>query len=84
MIILIMIKYRALVLLFTLASIFLIRSEAVEVANSINDFSIDGTQGENGWVSGYRNYSQDGGEDDYDPETDFIAFDQGEHLPGSS
>ena len=48
-------KHRALILLFTLVSVFLIRSEAVEIANSINDFSIDGTQGENGWISGYRN-----------------------------
>ena len=75
-------KYRNIFLLLAIVSTFLIRSEAVEVANSINDFSLDGTQGENGWVSGYRNYSQDGGQDNYDPETDFIAFDQGEHWRG--
>ena len=53
-----------------------------EVANSINDFSLDGTQGENGWVSGYRNYTQDGGGDDYDPNEDFIAFDANDHWRG--
>ncbi len=73
------INYIILHLIFIGYSSFL---NAEEIANSINDFSFDGTQGENGWVSGYRNYSQDGGGDDYDPNQDFIAFDQNEHWRG--
>ena len=73
------INYIILHLIFIGSSSFL---NAEEIANSINDFSFDGTQGENGWVSGYRNYSQDGGGDDYDPNQDFIAFDQNEHWRG--
>ena len=73
------INYITLYLIFVGYSGFL---NAEEIANSINDFSFDGTQGENGWVSGYRNYSQDGGGDDYDPNQDFIAFDQNEHWRG--
>ena len=68
-------KYRSLFLLFTLVPVLMIRTEAVEVANSLIDFSVVWTQGENGWVSGYRNYSQDGGGDDYNATDDFIAFD---------
>ena len=78
----IMMKYRTLILLFTLAPVFLIRSEAVEIANSINDFTTDGIQDSNGWVSGYRNYSQDGGGDDYNATDDFIAFDKDSHWRG--
>ncbi|HIL54256.1 MAG TPA: hypothetical protein EYG40_04385, partial [Verrucomicrobia bacterium] len=77
-----MMKYRTLILLFTLAPVFLIKSEAVEIANSINDFTTDGTQDSNGWVSGYRNYSQDGGGDDYNATDDFIAFDKDSHWRG--
>ena len=82
MIIFVMMKHRSLILFFTLVSVFLIRSEAVEIANSINDFSFDGTQGENGWISGYRNYTQDGGGDDYNATEDFIAFDKDEAWRG--
>ena len=78
----VLLKHMRLITFITLHLIFVGYSgflNAEEIANSINDFSFDGTQGENGWVSGYRNYSQDGGGDDYDPNQDFIAFDQNEH-----
>ena len=68
--------------LVLLSILFIGHLSATEIANSINDFSLDGTQGENGWVSGYRNYSLDGGGDDYDPNEDFIAFDQNDHWRG--
>ena len=41
------INYITLYLIFVGYSGFL---NAEEIANSINDFSFDGTQGENGWV----------------------------------
>ena len=47
-----------------------------KIADSIEDFTTDGTQGTNGWISGYRNYTADGGGDDYDSANDFIAFDK--------
>ena len=81
----VLLKHMRLITFITLHLIFVGYSgflNAEEIANSINDFSFDGTQGENDWVSGYRNYSQDGGGDDYDPNQDFIAFDQNEHWRG--
>ena len=51
-------------------------ASSYEIANSINDFTTDGTQGTNGWVSGYRNYTADGGGDDYNATEDFITFDK--------
>lgn len=46
------------------------------IANSIAEFS--GEQGQGGWYNGYRNYTEDGGETDYDPTTQFIAYAGGE------
>ncbi|MDB2327250.1 hypothetical protein N9V94_01675 [bacterium] len=46
------------------------------IAESVSEFS--GTQGENGWFNGFRNLG-DAPEEasvDYDPEADFIAFDE--------
>ncbi|HUF60822.1 MAG TPA: LamG-like jellyroll fold domain-containing protein, partial [Verrucomicrobiales bacterium] len=43
-----------------------------EIANSIAQFS--GVQGQDGWTHGYRNYTVDGGGDDYDPAAEFIPF----------
>ncbi len=48
---------------------------AVEVANSLTQFTTDGSQGTDGWFNGYRNYTVDGGGEDYDPAADFIPFD---------
>ena len=48
------------------------------LANSSNDFS--GVQGQADWFGGYRNYSADGGGDNYDPTTGFIAFAGGDGL----
>jgi hypothetical protein len=42
------------------------------IADSIDDFS--GNQGELNWTNGYRNFTQDGGEANYDPANDFIPF----------
>ncbi|MBL9168228.1 MAG: hypothetical protein JNN07_10850 [Verrucomicrobiales bacterium] len=48
------------------------------IANSIAEFS--GVQGQNGWFNGYRNFTTDGGEIDYDPSAQFIAYAGGEGL----
>ena len=53
-----------------------------KIADSIEDFTTDGTQGTNGWISGYRNYTADGGGDDYDSANDFIAFDEDSEWRG--
>jgi hypothetical protein len=42
------------------------------IADSINEFS--GVQGQDDWRYGYRNYTLDGEENDYDPVADFIEF----------
>ena len=42
------------------------------LADSAAEFS--GIQGQEDWYYGYRNLTLDGGGNDYDPETDFIAF----------
>jgi hypothetical protein len=43
------------------------------IADSVKDFS--GEQGQDSWFYGYRNLSEDGGEEDsYDPVEDFIEF----------
>ena len=44
---------------------------AEKVADSIEDFGED--QGPV-WINGYRDYTADGGGEDYDPETEFIPF----------
>lgn len=49
------------------------RSHAVTIADSLTDWSVTGTQGENNWLYGYRNYTLDGG-GPYDATTDFILF----------
>ena len=43
------------------------------VADSISQFS--GTQGQDGWFNGYRNFTADGGGMNYDPATQFIEYD---------
>ena len=45
---------------------------ATSLADSRTGFS--GVQGENGWNHGYRNLTADGGAQDYDAQSDFIAF----------
>ncbi|MCB1096065.1 MAG: hypothetical protein KDN22_10865 [Verrucomicrobiae bacterium] len=42
------------------------------IADSITEFS--GVQGQDDWRYGYRNYTLDGEENDYDPVADFIEF----------
>ncbi len=42
------------------------------LADSAAEFS--GIQGQDDWWHGYRNLTLDGGENDYDPEADFIPF----------
>ena len=44
------------------------------IADSIEDWSFEGAQGENGWEYGYRNFTQDGGGQDYSAKRDFIPF----------
>ena len=46
------------------------------IANSIDDWNLDGEQGVNGWTNGYRNVTEDGKGTDYDPATDFIVFNE--------
>ena len=75
-------RYRVFLFSLFLSLINFFSSSAAEIANSINEFSLDGTQGESGWVTGYRNYSQDGGSEDFHPVEDFIAFDQAAHWRG--
>ncbi len=48
------------------------------IANSSAEFS--GVQGQNGWSYGYRNYTDDGGGDNYDPATQFLQFAGGAGL----
>jgi hypothetical protein len=45
------------------------------LGDSALEFS--GIQGQDNWHHGYRNYTLDGGGDDYDPATAFISFDPG-------
>lgn len=52
--------------------------EATAIANSASGFS--GVQGQNGWYHGYRNYTADGGGDDYNADTGFIAFKGGDGM----
>ena len=42
------------------------------LADSREQFS--NVQGADGWISGYRNYTIDGGGDNYDPDSGFIQF----------
>lgn len=58
-------------------------ANAAEIANSINDFTVDGTQGGDGWTDGYRNYTADGGGEDYDPVAEFLEFDPATHWRGT-
>jgi len=51
------------------------------IANSQAEYS--GTQGQNGWYNGYRNFTLDGGETDYDPATQFIPFPGGTTEPNA-
>ena len=46
------------------------------IASSIDDWSPDAEHGVRGWSNGYRNVTEDGKGDDYDPQEDFIAFDE--------
>ncbi len=57
------------------SSLFLLGAQASAqnlLADSTSEFS--GTQGQEDWYYGYRNLTLDGGENDYDPEADFIPF----------
>ena len=50
-------------------------SSAQEIANSMDDWAVDpGVQGAGDWTYGYRDYTADGGEQDYNPTADFILF----------
>jgi hypothetical protein len=64
------------VLIFTLGALALSCSStsafAQVIADSIAEFS--GTQGQNGWSNGYRNYTKTGETESYDPVKDFIAY----------
>ncbi len=44
------------------------------ITDSVAQYNTSGTQGENDWFAGYRNYTKDGGGTDYDPDTGFIPF----------
>ena len=46
--------------------------EASAIANSVTQFS--GVQGQDDWYFGYRNYTKDGGGENYNPDTGFIVF----------
>ncbi|HUF60816.1 MAG TPA: LamG-like jellyroll fold domain-containing protein [Verrucomicrobiales bacterium] len=45
-----------------------------EIANSFDDWSAGGVQGENSWFYGYRNKTLDGGGDTYNADAGFIPF----------
>ncbi len=60
------------------ACLAVIPARAAELANSISQFSE--TQGMDGWYTGYRNYSVDGGGDDYHPDSGFIPFTSAQWL----
>ncbi|HNQ90674.1 MAG TPA: hypothetical protein PKM73_18825 [Verrucomicrobiota bacterium] len=45
-----------------------------QIANSEAEFS--GTQGDQGWFSGYRNYTESGPDLNYNPDTAFLPFDE--------
>ena len=49
--------------------------EVTIIADSYDDWSFDGTQGENNWLNGYYNLTvdEDEGDGTYQPE-DFISF----------
>jgi hypothetical protein len=47
--------------------------QAATIADSFDDWSTTGTQGENDWYNGWRNFTLDGG-GDYDYLADFIPF----------
>lgn len=51
-------------------------SQAQGLADSRAEFS--GVQGQNDWFYGYRNYTVDGGGNNYDPANGFVAFAGGE------
>ena len=44
------------------------------IADSLEDWNVDGEHDPEGWSSGYRNLSQDGGGEDYDARSAFIPF----------
>lgn len=66
---------KSLLALFVLLLWVPVSGISAELANSIADFTTDGTQGVNNWTYGYRDYTTDGGGEDYDVTADFIAFD---------
>lgn len=49
------------------------------IANSQGEFS--GVQGQNGWFNGYRNFTLDGGGNDYDASAQFIQYEGGSNIP---
>lgn len=50
--------------------------DATAIAKSNAQFS--GVQGQDNWYNGYRNYTKDGGGENYNPDTGFIAFKGGD------
>ena len=51
------------------------QSSAQEIANSVDDWAVNpGVQGTENWTYGYRDFTADGGAQDYDPTADFIQF----------
>lgn len=57
------------------AAISSTNSTAQEIANSIDDWAVNpGVQSSENWTYGYRNYTADGGAQDYNPTADFTQF----------
>ena len=56
-------------------------STAQTIADSVADWSTSGTQGQNGWFSGYYNLTRDG-DRSYDTD-DLILFSRAQHWTGS-
>ncbi len=48
--------------------------DATAIGNSEKEFS--GVQGQDGWYFGYRNYTKDGGGDNYDAANGFLPFEE--------
>lgn len=71
-------------LVFLSAMIFgtQLASGQVVLANSETEFS--GVQGQDNWTYGYRNFTADGGAENYDPVADFIAFDETTEFSGTA
>jgi hypothetical protein len=64
-----------------IASLLALTAEAAEIANSQTEFS--GNQGQNGWSFGYRNYTDTGNTNNYDPNTAVTLFSGGAGNPAA-